>query len=41
VLSNNTMGSKTINIASLTPGEYIVKMHCATGDLTNQFIVTE
>jgi hypothetical protein len=41
VLSNNTMGSKTINIASLAPGEYIVKMHCAAGDLTNPLIVTE
>jgi hypothetical protein len=41
VLSNNTMGSKTINIASLAPGEYIVKMHSAAGDLTNPLIVTE
>ena len=41
VLSNNTMGRTTINIASLAPGEYIVKMHCAAGDLTNPLIVTE
>jgi hypothetical protein len=41
VLSSHNMSNKSMNIASLAPGNYFVKLHSDLGCLTNNLIVTE